>query len=195
MAKINISAGTPLFLRFYARCFTYPYEEMGYELQHLFRLLENGQTNDDEDNHLEQILSILNSYQGEEIKILRDHYVFLFSLLEGSAPPCSLIISDFMRATGKSYDADTFIHDILESGIPVNPEEPIDTVINYLEYFSLLCESEAEAPESLDLLDIKQKHFDSWIPLYSDLLFKASQISFYKEVADGLQGYFELLGE
>ena len=30
MQPINVSSNTPLFLRFYARCFIFPYEEMGY---------------------------------------------------------------------------------------------------------------------------------------------------------------------
>ena len=44
---------------------------MGYELQHLFREIERGEINADEYPHLEQVLNVINHYQGEDIKELR----------------------------------------------------------------------------------------------------------------------------
>ena len=77
MEQSQITPQTPLFLRFYARCFFYPYEEMGYELQHHFRQIEKGAINEEEVSHLEQILNIVNQYQGEDIKFLRENYGLL----------------------------------------------------------------------------------------------------------------------
>ena len=142
MQQSLITSQTPLFLRFYARCFLYPYDEMGYELQHLFRQLEQGEINENEVPHLEQVLNIINSYQGEEIKILRENYVSLFAQWEGHKPDCPLLASDFMQGFGKTYDSSPFIEDLLDSGIPVNPEEEMDSIVNHLEYLSVLCEGD-----------------------------------------------------
>ena len=109
---------------------------MGYELQHFFRQLEVGDTTGEEYTHLEQILNIINHYQGEEIRDLRENYVILFSQWEGGNPLCPLIASDFMRSLGQQYDPESFMDVLLDSGIPVNPDESLDSIINYLEYFS-----------------------------------------------------------
>ena len=189
MQQTQITQQTPLFLRFYARSFLYPYEEMGYELQHHFRQLERGEITEEEVPHLEHVLNIINHYQGEEIKILRENYVSLFTRWEGHQPECPLLASDFMEGFGKSYDPGPFIDNLLDSGIPVNPEESMDSIANYLEYLSVLCEGDQESISTLDFSDFQKKHIYSWIPLFCDVLYRASQISFYKEVATGLKNY------
>jgi TorA maturation chaperone TorD len=180
---------TPLFLRFYARCFLYPYEEMGYELQHHFRQLERGEIIEEEILHLEQVLNIINNYQGEEIKSLRENYVSLFTRWEGHEPDCPMLASNFMEGLGKSYDSGPFIDDLLDSGIPVNPEEEMDSIVNYLEYLSVFCEGDLKPLSIEELSDFQNKHIFSWIPMFCDVLYQASQISFYKEVATGLKNY------
>ena len=189
MQQSQITHQTPLFLRFYARCFLYPYEEMGYELQHHFRQLERGELREEEIPHLEQVLNIINSYQGEEIKVLRENFVSLFTQWEGHQPDCPLLSSDFMKRFGKSYDTGPFIDDLLESGIPVNQEEEMDSVVNHLEYFSVLCEDDLESFSNMDIADFQTKYIYSWIPLFCDVLYQVGQVSFYKEVATGLKDY------
>jgi len=186
---------TPLFLRFYARCFLYPYEEMGYELQHHFRQLERGEILEEEVPHLEQVLNIINSYQGEEIKILRESFVSLFTQWEGHRPDCPLLASDFMKGYGQTYDSSPFIDELIDSGIPVNQEDEMDSVVNYLEYFSVLCEGELEPVSTLDDTDFLNKYIYSWIPLFCDVLYQTSQVTFYKEVASGLKDYLLEINE
>jgi TorA maturation chaperone TorD len=189
MEHSQITSQTPLFLRFYARCFLYPYEEMGYELQHHFRQLERGEINDEEIPHLDQVLNIINHYQGEEIKLLRENYVTLFTQWQGHQPDCPLLASDFMRGLGRVYDPNPFTDYLLDSGIPIDPEEELDSIINYLEYLSILCEDDPEPIYTVDFNDFQKKHIYSWIPLFCDVLYQVSQISFYKEVATGLKNY------
>ena len=193
MKNINITTQTPLFLRFYARCFLYPYEEMGYELQHLFRQMERGVFSEDEYGHLDQVLNIINHYQGEDIKILREDYVILFSHFEGNKPLCPLIAVDFMQSFGRRYDSAPFVDELLDSGIPVNPEEPMDSIVNYLEFFSLLCEYPDQPVGIMELDDLVENHIIAWIPLFTDILYKSSNVAFYKEVATGLKNYLLLL--
>ena len=189
MQKSQITPQTPLFLRFYARCFLYPYEELGYELQHLFRQLERGEIVEEEIPHLEQVLNIINNYQGEGIKVLRDDFVSLFTRWEGHQPNCPQLASDFMQGFGKSYDSGPFVDDLLDSGIPVNQEEEMDSIVNHLEFLSVLCEGDLELFSTSDFSDFQTKYIYSWIPLFCDVLYQASQISFYKEVATGLKNY------
>jgi TorA maturation chaperone TorD len=195
MELSQISPQTPLFLRFYARCFLYPYDEMGYELQHHFRQMEKGEISEEEVPHLEQVLNIINQYQGEDIKSLRENYVTLFTQWEGHQPDCPLLASDFMRGLDRSYDPGPFTNELLDSGIPVDPEEELDSIINYLEYFSVLCEDDLEPGSTMDFADFQSKHIYSWIPLFCDVLYQASHISFYIELATGLKDYLLNISE
>jgi TorA maturation chaperone TorD len=184
-----ITHKTSLFLRFYSRCFLYPYEEMGYEFQYQFRQLERGEIIEEEIPHLEQVLNIINNYQGEEIKNLRENYVSLFTQWEGHLPDCPLLASNFGEVFGITYNSTPFIDDLLISGIPVNQEEDMDSIVNYLEYFSVFCEGDLEPLSKEELSKFQNKHIFSWIPMFCDVLYQTSQINFYKEVAIGLKNY------
>ena len=188
MQSSLITHKTSLFLRFYSRCFLYPYEEMGYEFQYQFRQLERGEIIEEEIPHLEQVLNIINNYQGEEIKNLRDNYVTLFTRWEGHYPDCPLLASNFGEVFGIAYNSTPFIDDLLISGIPVNQEEDMDSIVNY-EYFSVFCEGDLKPFSKDELSKFQNEHIFSWIPMFCDVLYRASQINFYREVAIGLKNY------
>ena len=79
---MNIEMITPVtanIFKFYTHCFLFPYEEMIYELQNLFRVIENEDLDEEELILVEQTLSVINLYQGEEISELRSEYVSLFT--------------------------------------------------------------------------------------------------------------------
>ena len=189
MQKWQYTPQSPIFFRFYARCFLYPYEEMGYELQHLFRELERGAITEEEYPHLEQVLNIINHYQGEEIKLVRENFVSLFTQWEGHQPDCPLLASEFLKGLGKSYNPDPFTEDLLDSGIPVDEGGELDTIVNYLEYLSLLSEGDLVSLSTDNLNEFLNTHFYSWIPIFCEVLYQVSQISFYKELATGLKDY------
>lgn len=189
MQEWQFTPQTPLFIRFFARCFRYPYEEMGYELQHLFRQLERGELFEEEYQQLEQVLNIINHYQGEEIKLLRENYVQLFTQWEDHHPQCPLLASEFTKDLGRSYNPDPFTSDLLDSGIPVDPEEDLDSIVNYLEYLSLIAEGSLEPLYTMDTDEFMKDHIYSWIPQFCDILYQVSQISFYKKLASGLKGF------
>jgi len=195
MNEWQFTSQTPLFLRFYARCFLYPYEELGYELQHHFRQMERGELIEDEIPQLEQVLNIINHYQGEDMKQLRESYISLFTQWEDHQAECPFLASEFMKGLGRSYNPEPFTDELLESAIPVDPEGELDSIINYLEYFSILAEGGLEPLSITDLYDFVNMHFFSWIPVFCDILYQVSQISFYKEVATGLKGYLQYLAE
>ncbi len=195
MQLFNVYPLTPLFLRFYARCLIFPYEEMGYELQHLFREIERGEINADEYPYLEQVLNVINHYQGEDLKELRDNYVTLFSQWENGQSPCSPLAGYFTQSFGIDYDPETFIDLLIDSDIPTDPEDSMDSIVNYLEYFSILCDNQIENPAEDILTDFYNKHILVWIPHFCDRLLRASNVSFFKEVAIGLNEFLLQKGE
>jgi len=179
-----------LILRFYAKCFTFPYEEMNYELQHQYRVIEREAVTEEETNHVDQILTIINYYQGAEIKDLRDDYVNLFTSNQDVKAPCPMIASEFLSMYASHYDPDKISDSIWESGIPINPDEPIDSILNYLEYLSLLCQEYSESEEKYFNVELFLKeHILIWIPQFCEALYKVAQVEFYREVAAGLKNY------
>lgn len=188
MILSSISPIAPLLLRFYARCFLFPYEEMGYELQHMFRQLEREEFPEEDYQHLEQVLNVVNNYQGEDLKSLRDHYLHLFGNVEGDQPACPYFAGKFTRSLHIRYNSDVFLDRLMDSDLPVDPEEPLDSIIHYLEYLALLYEFSTETNIE-ELYKFNNQHILSWIPAFCERLLRTSQISFYREVAFGLSEF------
>jgi len=190
MNRDHISSITSSIMLFYAKCLVYPYDEMNYELQHLFRIIEREEVGDDQIEYIEQVLSVINVYQGEEIRDLREEYVSLFTFNETGQPLCPMMASDFNRFKMIKYDPWEAEELILDSGIPINMDEPVDSVINYLEYFSLLCEEALSGSLDTDKIHIFfEHHIINWIPIFCDTLYKRASLNFFKEVAFGLKNY------
>ncbi len=183
-----ISPATTIIFRFYTHCFVFPYEEMNYELQNLFRVLEQNDLSDDELFLADQTLAIINVYQGEEINDLRNEYVSLFTATASGNIICPMIASDFCRMASRPYDPADAEEYILESAIPVDPDEPLDTIVNYLQYFSFACEEYIHGEFNIQVLNsFYHNHMVNWIPQFSDHLYRSAGLSFYKEVATGLK--------
>jgi len=156
---------------------------MGYELQHIYRQLEREQFTEEDYVYLEQVLNVVNSYQGEDLKALRDSYLYLFGRVEGDRPACPCFASELGKILNLRYNPDPFIDKLLDSDLVLDTEEPLDSIIYYLEYLSL-CYETNENKNSFRKFN--EQHILSWIPAFCDRLFRTSQISFYKEVAVGL---------
>ena len=196
MDRTKITSISSLLCKFYTRCFSYPYDEMNYELHHIFRLLEQNNISEDDYQQIEQVLSIINQYQGEDIKDIRDDYVLIFTGDENRKPLCPMLASEFLQNFGKHYDMFSFSDFIFDSGIPINPGEDVDSIINFLEYFSILLEqtSQGDLEESF-LKEYIDNHIINWIPYFCDVLYKAASMSFYREIAIGLKGFLLWLSE
>lgn len=192
----NISASDIHLINFYTRCFNYPYEELIYELQHLFRTLETEIIDEEEYALIDQVLSIINVYQGEESEDLREEYNKLFVQAEDQKPLCPLIASDFLSRYARHYDSERFNELLFESGLHTTSDEMGDTLINQLEYLSMLCDQyrfgEIKEQEVLQFLN---KHILIWIPAFCDVLYHAANLTFYREIAEGLKYYINDLTE
>jgi len=181
---------TPLLLRFYSRCFLFPYEEMTYELQHIFRQIETF-IDDEGDLLIEQeVLAVLNSFQGEDIQNLRSDYVLLFSKSYRSESLCPLFAGEFTSQLGIPYDPDIFVDLLLDSELIPGEEEAMDSIVNYLEYYAFLHDAaEFESPYQINAELFLEKHLQIWIPQFCDLLYKSANVTFYRELAATLKRY------
>ncbi len=178
-------------LRFYANCFVFPYEEMFYELHHLYRTLEQNINNDEDYIHLQKALEIINNFQGMEFRELREEYVRLFTNAVENEPLCPFYANDFLARFTKSIEADQLPEMFYEAGFPFDQSEDADSIINLLEYFSLLTDSffNKEISEE-ELISFYDKYLLVWLPSFCETLIKASSINFYREIAEGLNDYF-----
>jgi len=175
-------------LLFYAKCFTYPYEEMVYELHHLYRVLEQRISNDEEYTFSNQILDIINGFQGIDFKELREEYVQLFSNFGEQKSLCPLIASDFLLRNAKHIEVDSLFDMFADAGLPFDESEPPDSIINILEYLSIIINPDDSFSEAeIDLF--YQDYIKSWIPDFCDTLNKAAGIGFYRDVASNLKDY------
>ena len=190
-----ITPATALIFKFYTQCFAFPYEEMNYELHNLFRVLDNEDLVEDELILTDQALTIINVYQGEEISNLRSEYVALFTSSGSENIICPIVASDFCKLATKRYDSFEAEEYIYESGIPINTDEPVDSIVNYLQYFSYSCEEYLIRNLDVKILNsFFESHIVYWIPLFCDHLYRSSNLSFYKEVAVGLKESLLYLG-
>jgi TorA maturation chaperone TorD len=188
MDENKITPLSPLFMRFYARCLAYPYAEQQYELQHLFRVMENESVSAEETEHLEMILSIINQYQGQEIKILREDFVSTFTNIYAGQSYCPLLAGEFTSLYKIPYDSEPLLDLFLENGLSVEADESFDSIINYLEYLSMLYEQfTAREIDLASLEEFVNGHVLNWIPLFCQQVQQQAGLEFYKEATAGLR--------
>ena len=175
-------------LQFYAKCFAYPYEEMVYELQHIYRVIEQNVSSDEEYTFTNQILETLNGFQGIEFKELREEYVQLFTNFGEQESLCPLIASDFLQRNAKHIDVNYLYEIFSDVGLPFDESEPPDSLINILEYLSVIINPDDSFSEE-EINSFLGDYVMNWIPGFCDTLNKASGISFYREIAGNLKEY------
>lgn len=160
--------------RYYSKCLTFPYDELRLELQHLFRQLEIHNRNTLDEQLAAHALDVLNFLQGEEISALQAEYTRIFTHEEGSDPLVSILFTDYAtpEITEPVLDA------MYDNLVDVSFDESPDSITNFLEYYSLLAETE-DVLESL-------KTFVQVIGPFSKALYGNTTLNFYKELAKGL---------
>ena len=184
----NISPFSPTLLQFYAKCFVYPYDEMFYELHHMYRILEQNVSNDEEYTFTNQNLDIVNNFQGIEFKEFREEYIRLFTTFGDQEPLCPIIASEFLKRNAKHLDSDSLYDLFIESGLPFDGDEPPDSLINILEYFSIIVNPDDCYPEE-EIENYYNNYMMNWIPMFCDTLQNASGFSYYKDIANSLKEY------
>lgn len=184
----KITSSSSNLLQFYAKCFVYPYDEMFYELHHMFRILEQNINSDEEFTFTNQILEIVNGFQGIEFNDFREEYIQLFTNFGNQEPLCPLIASDFLIRNARHIETESLYELFHECGLPFDEDEPTDSLINILEYFSIIINPEESFSEA-DIEYFYDNYIINWIPAFCDTLQNASGFSYYKDIAINLKEY------
>jgi TorA maturation chaperone TorD len=140
--------------------------------------------------YLDQILNIINNFQGLEFKELREEYARLFSSRVENKPLCPFNATDFLAQYGQHINSVRLPELYMESGLPFDEYEVPDSIINLLEYFSIQIDYflNDEISEE-ELASFYNQYLINWIPNFCDTLLNASNVEFYKEIAEGLKVY------
>lgn len=160
--------------RFYSKCLAAPYDELGFELQHIFRQMEISSQNELDEQLAAHCLDILNYYQGEDTSSLQAEFTRIFSHIEGEAPLVSIRFTDY----GDKERAQDILDEMYDSMLEISYDESPDSLINFLDYYSYL----SETGEVVDALATFSMIF---VP-FCKKFYTAANINFYKEVAKGL---------
>jgi TorA maturation chaperone TorD len=176
-----------LAFRFYARSLAFPYDELTHELQHLFREIEKNIDSDIENTVAAQILDVINLYQGEELVALHAEYAHLFSYVRDEEPLISLQLSQLTS----NIDQQKLMDEIVNSTSMFGVEDAHDAIPNVLDLFSSYIEMEDEQT----IESFFNAFIITGIPIFCEQFYRAANLSFYKEMAKGLNELVFLLKE
>ena len=171
-------------LHLYSRALQYPYIELTYEFQNILREIEKNISNDFDNTVAALILDLINSFQGEEMGALQGEFTRLFTPVEDDDPLISLHLSSVNRQAG----SDELYELISESPFFLDGDDQYDSLPLVLDYFSVIISEDLDQAE-----DFFDKYINSNVPRLNEIIYKGSNLSFYKEAARGLNELVYLL--
>ena len=160
--------------RFYARCLTFPYDEMGQELQYIFREMEKQSMEDIELGLAGRALEVINFYQGEDMSALQAEYGRLFSIRETTPPMLDINFTAYTDGTR----GEAFLDRIYESDLQVSFDEAPESILNFIGFFAFDADSLVNEEH--------RKLFVEVLAGFSRELSDKTMLNFYKEVSRGL---------
>lgn len=172
-------------LQFYARALTYPYDELTYEFQHLFREMEKLVDTDGDNTLANHVLDVLNFYQGEEMMTLQSEFVRMFTPREGESALVPLLLAEL----DQTVPIDKLLDELDNEGIKAEAEEDPELVQFVMEYFAGI----------LDYADDEyiERFYTSYLKNALEQLaksvYKFGNINFYKEMGKGLHELVKLV--
>ncbi len=176
-----------LAFRFYGRAIHFPFDEQTHELQHMFREIEKSMSDDLDATIGNTILSVINFYQGEEMKALQTEYARLFAPIDEKEPLIPLRVSEAF--SGIDYYE---LYDMLEEWSLIDSSELApDLLPHVLDLFSSIIEYE----DPVIAENFFGKFLKNALPEICRKLYKAANINFYAEYARGLNELVVLLDQ
>jgi TorA maturation chaperone TorD len=177
----NIMLG--LAFRFYARGLQFPYDELTHELQHMLREAEKLIITPLDNTVAAQMLDVLNYYQGEAMVDLQSEYGRLFSASDNPQPPISLFWDDH----NPKGDFERLLDDLEQSPLAFDQTDlSPDTIPNLLDYFAWLLEENDPAG-----IDFFSSYLQPTIPVFTEAIYKMTVITYYRELARGLNNLLQ----
>jgi len=171
-------------LQLYSRTLQYPYTELTYEFQNILREIEKSIDNDFDNTVAANVLDLINSFQGEDMAVLQAEFTRLFTPVEDDDPLISLHLSSVSRQA----DSDELYELISEGAFFSDNDDQYDSLPSVLDYFSVIISEDLEQAEYFF-----EKYINSNVPLLNEIIYKGSNLSFYKEAARGLNELVYLL--
>lgn len=173
-----------LALHFYSRTLKYPFDELTYEFQHILREIEKNINTDFDNTVAASVLDVINLYQGEEMRDLQAEFTRLFTPVEDEPPLISLQLLDI----NPKLDTVDLFDRIYESPLFMENEDQPDSLPFILDYFSTLINDDIDEAELFF-----EKYLTQILPQLNERIFNGCNLSFYKEVAKGLNEMVYLL--
>ncbi|MEJ2053652.1 MAG: hypothetical protein P8X42_07005 [Calditrichaceae bacterium] len=174
-----------LALRFYSRALSFPYDELTHELQYLFREIEKNIDTDVDNTVASRILDVINYYQGEEIADLHAEYARLFSYVRDEEPLIPLQLTQLVT----NIDQARLMEEIVNSTSMFGVEDAHDAIPNVLDLFSSYVEMEDE--QSVE--SFFNAFIVAGVPAFCEQVYRITNLSFYREIAKGLNELVFLL--
>lgn len=172
-------------LQFYARALTYPYDELTYEFQHLFREMEKLVESDADNTIANRVLDVLNFYQGEEMMTLQSEFVRMFTPREGDAAPIPLFLADLDQAV----PIEELLAELETEGLNAETEEDPELVLFVLEYFAgMLSYANDE-----HIVFFYSTYLKNALERLAGDVYNFGNINFYKELGKGLHELVKLV--
>lgn len=173
-------------MRFYARALMYPYDEMTYELQNMYRDMEKCISSDADNTLAAKALDVINFYQGEDMITLQSEFVRLFTPRDEQAPFIPLHIQDL----NPQVPLDDLLIELEENPLITEVEDEPELVPYIMEHFSSMLEYAED--EQIELF------YDTYLKIALKKLaqdvFDGTTLNFYKEYGKGLDELVQLVG-
>ncbi len=171
---LNLPNVLELVFRFYSRALSFPYDQMGFEMQHLFREIEIKCQDEWDESLANKILDVINFFQGEEINELQGEYTHLFVHSKTENSKVGFTISDY--CTDSTYNQ--LLDEIYDSGLGQTFDDVPDDISTLFDYGSLLLNDQN--------FDEKAGLFYIVLLSFSQQLHKQAAKNFYREIARGI---------
>ena len=172
-------------MRFYARALMYPYDELTYEFQSLYRDLEKCISSDADNTIAVKILDVINFYQGEDMIGLQSEFVRLFTPRDDQAPFVSLNIQDL----NPQVPLEELLDELEEDPLFKEVEDEPELAPYIMEHFSSMLEFEED--ERIEAF--YSSYLKEGLNILAESVFNATTLNFYKEFGKGLSEMVQLL--
>lgn len=160
--------------RFYAKALSFPYTELAFELQHIFRQLEINSQNELDEQLAAHALEVLNYFQGEEMSTMQGEFGRLFSSGEDSAA----LVSSLFTSYGPAEVAEELLDEMFETLLELRFDEAPESIVNLMDYYSFLAETDLDLEKLTPLVAILKE--------FSKTLYDITIINYYKELGKSL---------
>lgn len=173
----------PLLFRFYSHCLVFPFNELGLEMENLFRQIELQCENTMQEHLANRALDVLNSFLAAETGNLQGEYSRMFAVIENNDPLVAINFTEY----SDSPSLDKLLDNMYDSDLALSYDEAPESITNLLDYFSLIVESEL----AVELMPV----FIGILDAFGKQLLKQTTLQYYASLGNALLELNQLISE